>query len=95
MGKLGCSESNFRQNCKHTVPYVIGMYGNNIKANDFPFDPHTERGNIWNAAWYLKHCLALGDGNYKEALTHYKGYCALGRAQANAVLKIQPKDYRE
>lgn len=87
MGKLGCSESNFQQNCKHAVPYVIGMYGNNIKANDFPFDAHTEQGNIWNGAWYLRYCLSRSNNNYEDALTYYKGWSTLGRKQAHHVLK--------
>lgn len=91
MGKLGYTESCFDHDCTHSLPYVVGMYGNNMKANDFPFNPFDERGNIWNAAWYLRTCLDRSNNNYEKALTYYKGYSPKGARQARHVLSIEPK----
>lgn len=91
MGKLACSESSFNQYCTHDLPYVIGMYGLNTKVHNFPFNPYDTRGNIWNAASYLRTLLDRTHGNYEKALTYYKGYSHLGHSQARHTLAIAPK----
>lgn len=92
MGKLGCSESSFNQNCRHDLSYVIGMYGLNTKANKFPYNPQDTRGNIWSAAYKMRELLDRADGNYEDALTYYKGWSDLGRRQARHVLSIEPNN---
>ena len=91
MGKLGCSESSFNQNCKHDLDYVIGMYGLNTRANKFPYNPYDIRGNIWSAAYMMRQLLTRTNGNYEDALTYYKGWSTLGRHQAKHVLSVAPK----
>ena len=69
------------------------MYGINapVWQKHLPFNLYIVRGNIWSAAYILKHYLDLSDGNYEEALTRYKGYSPYGRKLARHVLALQPQ----
>jgi len=69
------------------VPYVVGAFGISLKDNDLlPVSPYTFKGNAMCSAVRLKRNLDTYQGNYKKALTAYKGICKLGRAQAQDVL---------
>lgn len=88
MGRLGLSESSFKP-CKHKLKGVVGLYGINTQMwNDTcPYNPKTDRGNIFSAAWIMRYYLDLSNGNYLEALSHYKSYTPLGKKYAKQVLK--------
>lgn len=87
MGSLCWSESEYKQECTHAVPYVVGAFGISLKDGDLlPANPHTFKGNLKCAAARLKRNLNKYDGNYKKALTMYKGICQVGRERADEVL---------
>jgi hypothetical protein len=51
-----------------------------------PADPYTFKGNLQCSVARLKRNVDKYDGNYKKALTAYKGISSLGRKQAEEVL---------
>ena len=88
MGRLIQSESSFKK-CKHRFDNVVGLCGINKKvwAKECPYDPMTDRGNIFSSAWIMQHYLALSKGDYYEAIAHYKSYTPEGKKLARQVLK--------
>ena len=90
LGALCKTESEFTQNCKHDLPYVIGAFGISTKDHtDLPANPNTFYGNAKCSAFILRQNLDKYDGNYKKAITAYKGICKTGRARADQVIKIK------
>lgn len=88
MGRLCLSESSFKKR-SHRFKNVVGVFGVNKKVwcDVCPYDPTTDRGNIFAAAWIMRYYLDLTGENYLEALTHYKSYTPLGKKYAKQVLK--------
>jgi hypothetical protein len=88
------SESEFKP-CHHANKDWVGLAGINapVWKEECPYDPYTERGNIYAAAWILSYYLKESKGNYLEALTHYKGYSPMGRTYAQRVLAIRYKNF--
>ena len=90
LGSLCKTESDFTQSCTHALPYVIGAFGISIKDHrDLPASPYTFLGNAKCSAFILKQNLDKYHGNYKKALTAYKGICTLGRHRADEVLEVK------
>ena len=81
------SESNFRPNIKHSVPYVECMAGINNKAHPKTlYNPSSITGCVYAAAEILAKYIDESDG-LTLALTKYKGFSPLGHTQAKAVIK--------
>ena len=92
LGSLCWSESRYDQFCTHAVPYVVGAFGISLKDGDLlPANPHTFKGNAKCSAARLKRNLNHYKGNYRKAITAYKGICDLGRRQADVVLRHSTK----
>jgi hypothetical protein len=65
----------------------VGAFGISLKDGDLlPANPYTFKGNLQCSVARLKRNVDRYDGNYKKALTAYKGVCKLGRKQADEVL---------
>lgn len=54
-----------------------------------PYDVNHHIGNLYAGAWLLRMYLDKYEGNYENALTAYKGWCAEGRHRACKVLTIR------
>lgn len=88
MGRLGLSESSFKHR-QHSNKDWVGLFGINVPVwkGKCPYNPNTDRGNIFSAAWIMRYYLDLSNDNYLEALSHYKSYTPLGKKYAKQVLK--------
>jgi len=95
LASLIFTESSFKK-VKHSEPGVIGLCGinTNIWTNICPYNPTTNKGNIYASAWILKHYLKKGKGDYRKAITYYKGWSKKGKRQAKNVLKISTACYQ-
>lgn len=81
------SESSFRPNPKHAVPYVVGMAAINIRAHKgLRSNPKSFVGNIYAGAEVLAGYLDSSD-SLTMAITKYKGISTKGYYQANQVVK--------
>lgn len=92
------SEADFESNPKHALSYVVGMGGTNWKQwgsylkekgiarckEDLKNPIVAIKATAEIYAYYMK----VYKNNPREAITGYKGYCALGRKQANQVVSI-------
>ena len=87
LAKVIKSESNFRPNPHHKLPYVIGPGGINTKVwKRLKHNPHSYVGNIYCSAEILSRYLENSD-SLIEAITKYKGFSKLGLKQAKEVVK--------
>lgn len=81
------SESNFRPNPKHALPYIVGPAGINTKVwKKTLHNPHSFVGNIYAGAEILSHYIEDSD-SLTLALTRYKGLSSLGLSQAKQIVK--------
>jgi hypothetical protein len=96
---LLASESSFKNNPKHDIRTVIGMGGiyydvwsKALKQEKIAYSIDSLRNpyvNIEASAYvisYYNNC-----ANIRTALAKYKGYCALGKSQANNVMVVAIK----
>lgn len=87
LAKIIKSESNFRPNPHHKLPYVAGPGGINTKEWKYlKHNPHSYVGNIYCSAEILGRYLENSD-SLIEAITKYKGFSKLGLKQAKEVVK--------
>lgn len=80
------SESNFRPNPRHALPYVKGSSGINVKANNkLKHNASSYVGNIYASAEILSQYIETSD-SLTLALTRYKGLSPLGFSQAKKII---------
>ena len=81
------SESNFRPNPQHALPYVKGSAGINVKANNkLKHNASSYVGNVYASAEILSRYIETSD-SLTLALTRYKGLSPQGFGQAKEILK--------
>lgn len=81
------SESNFRPNPHHKLPYVVGPGGINTKVwKHLKNNPHSYVGNIYCSAEILSKYLE-NSSSLTNAIAKYKGFSKLGLKQAKEVVK--------
>lgn len=94
---LLASESSFRNNPKHAIRTVIGMGGIYYDVWQAPLKDEGIVRNIDSlknpyvniaASAYVMSCYTKRSVNIRTALAKYKGYCSLGRSQANDVMSV-------
>lgn len=87
LAKVIKSESNFRPNPHHKLPYVVGPGGINTKEwKHLKNNPHSYVGNIYCSAEILSKYLE-NSSSLTNAIAKYKGFSKEGLKQAKEVVK--------
>lgn len=94
---LLASESSFNSNPKHAIRTVIGMggiyydvWGKSLKQENIAYNINSLKNPYVNieASAYVVSYYNNDSQNIRVALAKYKGYCALGKSQANDVMQV-------
>lgn len=97
---LLASESSFNANATHAIRTVIGMggiyydvWGKDLKKEGIAYNIASLKNpyvNIKASSYVLAQYMDVSK-TPREALSRYKGFCALGRSQANDVMSVALK----